>query len=158
MTQPRYWLAIDPGETLGWCVLNEDAQPVQFGQIKEKDLSDFLKKETRMFEALVVEEYRVYRHKAAVHTGSNLKTSQVIGKLKFWAELNDIPVVMQPANILAQAQRFTQVTMPSDHKISHQIAAFLHGAYYLITKHGAPTALEVKALQSKKKGTQTQEN
>lgn len=144
--EKKLWLAFDPGQTTGWAVLDDQAEVVDFGQVKYDNLSDFLKKETRMFQAVIIEEYRVFRKRAMQHAGSDLKTSQAIGKLKFWAELNDFPVVMQASSILPIAEKWSQVKMPKDHDASHQVSAFLHGAYYLMKNRIAPSAIEKRAL------------
>ena len=147
----KLYLAFDPGNTTGWAVLNDRAIPQDMGQVSFDGLADFLKKETRTFEAIIIEEYRVFRRKAMQHAGSDLRTSQVIGKLKFWAELNETPVVMQAASILPTAEKWAQIKMPKDHSISHQISAVLHGSYYLMKNEIAPTALERRAIEDSKK-------
>lgn len=147
----KLYIGFDPGNTTGYSIVNKNADVVEFGQVKFQDLTDFLKKEARMFEAVVIEEYRVFQKRARQHAGSDLKTSQVIGKIKFWAELNDYPVVMQPASILPQAERWTQVKMPTDHSISHQVSGYLHVAYYLMRNRIAPSAIEKRAMRQSQK-------
>lgn len=139
-------IAFDPGYTTGWCEVTEEGFPKNMGQIAYPDLTDFFRNRMgpQPYNRVVIEDYKVYRKKAMQHSGSDLKTSQVIGKIKFWAELNDLPVVMQPASILPIAQRWTQVKMPGNHAESHKISAFLHGAYYLMNAGIAKTALDRK--------------
>lgn len=141
----KRYLGIDPGKTSGYAIVDEDANLLDMGQLKFDEVTDFLKGAGSDFEEVIIESYQVYGRLARQHTGSKLETSQVIGKVKFWAEMNDIIVVMQPANILTMAQKWTQVKMPTNHSVSHQVSAYLHVAYHLMKDHGAPTAIEKRA-------------
>jgi hypothetical protein len=150
---PNY-LAFDPGVTVGWAAFNEQGQLIAHGQVDWIDLIDFLRTiDVSKLDKIILEEYKVFHKKAKSHIGSKLETTQAIGKIKAWAELNLIDVVEQPANILPIAQMWTQIKMPSDHSVSHSISATLHGFYWLIKNKIAKTALEEEYARNQESRT-----
>lgn len=100
-------LAVDPGETLGYVLIElgegtpkvEVAAQVQLPidngdfdwEAVSKIVQDlYLKQEP---DALVLEDYRVYRDKAMAHTGSRVLTANLIGALMHEAALNMTPAI-----------------------------------------------------------------
>lgn len=142
MEAPDY-LAFDPGEMLGWAAFNEQGRLFRAGQVSWLDLDDFLLTiPTDKLKHIILEEYKVFAKYAKKHTGSKLETSQSIGKIKFWAKMHSVPVAEQPASILSIAEKWMQIKMPSDHSVSHQVSATLHGFYWLVRAGIAKIALE----------------
>lgn len=136
-------IAFDPGETIGVCIMQDDGQVAYFDQIKIAGLTAFLKTvNPATIDKVVVEKYVIFGHKAKQHSGSDAKTSQCVGRIKTWAELNDLDVIEQPANILPMAEKQTQVKIPKDHSASHQVSAYLHGAWYLMRMGTMLSALQ----------------
>jgi len=136
-------IAFDPGETVGVCIMLDDGTPQALEQIKFPALVKFLKTiKAEKLDTVVIEKYIVFKGKAMAHTGTDLKTSQSVGQIKMWAELNDLPVVEQTANLLPMAEKRTQVKIPKDHSASHAICAYLHGAWYLMEQGKMLSALE----------------
>ncbi|WP_230687625.1 hypothetical protein, partial [Streptococcus pneumoniae] len=86
--------------------------------------------------------YKIFRHKAMQQVGSRGPAQQSIGILQAHAQKHRKKVWLQPANILTIAAKLTQVKMPSNHSMSHQVSAYLHGSYFLIKRHIKKTQLE----------------
>jgi len=136
----------DPGVMNGWCIFDEQGNELEMGQVSLDDLSLFLDNDPRFTSPTLVgyEGYTIFRKKAMAHTGSKVPTAQAIGIIKSYAQRKGVKLVEQPSSILKTAQMLTGVALPSDHSISHQFAAFNHGAYYFIEKGLRKTALEMK--------------
>jgi hypothetical protein len=88
---------------------------------------------TGKFDAMVVEEFKLYPSKAASLSWSTLGTVEIIGALRERALTNELPFVTQPASIKkatrALIQRRGLVLIGSD---GHARDAELHGYYYLM--------------------------
>jgi hypothetical protein len=137
------YLAFDPGEMVGWAHFNEEGKVVSAGQVTWIDLTDWLETQNAsLIKKVVIEEYKVFHHKAKAHIGSKIETVQTIGMIKAWCIRNKVSYVEQPASILNIAEKWTQIKMPSNHAYSHQISATLHGYYWLIKEGLSKTALE----------------
>ena len=145
-------LGVDPGHTTGWVVLDiATGVPLKREQTTGNEAtSDFLYQLSHEFPdtayeltAIVMEDYKIFAHKAKQHIGSNVPAAQVIGIVEHQARQWRVPVVKQPANILPMAQKLTGVTMPSNHSKSHWVSAYLHACFYLI-KNGQMLTLAQK--------------
>ena len=137
-------LALDPGETTGWCVFeylaaNDSYVKVASGQLKTWPMQDFVnnfKQLLAMYKptAIVHELYAVYEWKATDHSWSSVPTLRVIGGIEVFAIMADIPVYTQTAQI---AKNFC-----TDDKLKtwgfyitgekHARDAFRHAAYFLL--------------------------
>jgi hypothetical protein len=104
-----------------------------FTQKDEEGLFDWLAKQTGYdYQLVVMEDFRLYAHKAQQQIGSDMQAVKVIGIITTWARLNKIPVVMQMPTIKAIAEKWTKVEPTGDHNRSHWVDAYNHGMYYLI--------------------------
>lgn len=138
-------LAVDPGkgsrDSIGWALFNDDNDLLRLGQ---SNLTDFVK----LLESLegvtqvVYETYVIYRKRINQHINSKVETVQTIGVVKSWCMRNNIPWTEQRADILVPASNLFQIKMPTDHNMSHQISALLHGKYYLYQKGLIKSALQ----------------
>lgn len=146
MADPKY-ASFDPGVTTGVVLWDAKGVSLRVYQFKQKELSQFLNEDPALktVEIFIIEEYRVYSHKALAHIGSKLETVQIIGQLKGYAGSKGIEVVEQSARILKIAQMWSGLKIPSDHKQSHWPSAYNHGFYYL-RKRGI---IKSKLLESK---------
>jgi len=133
-------LAIDPGETLGYVlvelkefvgkspeleVIDADQillvvnkQGFTWNSVSDK-VVNLLNEEP---DVIVIEDYRVYASKAAVHIGSRLLTSELIGAICQEAGIAMIPVVRIPAGrkgrwppARLEAKFASDVTIPQPH-------------------------------------------
>jgi len=89
-------LAIDPGETNGWAVLDNTEGTVVTNELSGwKDLEMLLDQVKPTH--IVAEAFRLYPGKAAVMGGSNLQTVRTLGVLQFLAWRREIPYKEQSA-------------------------------------------------------------
>lgn len=88
-------LAIDPGETTGWVLANVVPQNLaappdqRFRVLARGTWLGYATLEAQVYylfeegTAVVVEDYRVYPHKALQHTGSELHTARMLGAVEW---------------------------------------------------------------------------
>ena len=142
-------LGIDPGETAGYCLMAVDrdepvnTKPIDLGQFRHEDFEEWADRLLTQdgLEYVVIEDYRVYKQYAGRHAGDRLITARMLGKIETICAQNNITLIMQMADILPIAQKWTQAKMPKNHAISHQISALNHVRFYLIKKKWDLSAL-----------------
>jgi hypothetical protein len=126
------YLSFDPGETTGWCSLNEQGIPTGMGALKgDEALYEFLDNVDPIPKVVVIEEFKLYGNKAKQQIGSTMKTSQTIGIIRAYTRKWKSEVVIQPASIKKIAELWTGVSPKGSHANSHHIDAFNHAMYYL---------------------------
>lgn len=94
-------MAIDPGETTGFVVVDTDTDHVlTFGVWKgpEDFMDASVQNQLSLSEVLVVEDYRIYPHKARQHIGSRPYAIEVIGHIRLWAYAHSRTVEFQSAS------------------------------------------------------------
>lgn len=90
------YVGIDPGGTTGWVVAESVGNPVSCGQTKSvTELIDLLN--TVKPAVVVIEDFRVYGHKAKSLTNNDLPAPRVIGAVEAWCDANSVTLVKQPA-------------------------------------------------------------
>lgn len=144
---PKFMLAVDPGKSTGWVVFLS-GKMVEFGidrSIDEfDDRIDYIEERYGEPDVVVVELFKLFKHKALQQSGSELEAVQVIGMMKRQAKKWSAEYVTQHSNILSTAVIWSKLPMPSNHKNSHWIAAYNHGIYYLVKNNMIlPTGVEV---------------
>lgn len=132
MPESRY-LAIDPGETIGWATFDDAGWLLEMGQSRfenfTEDFGTLLHSELRH---VIVEDYRNYGHMQQKRWSRN-DTSKVIGKIELLADLRGVPVTLQPANKYSIGAMWGGFDIPKNHSISHQFVAAAHGVFWLQT-------------------------
>lgn len=108
---PLYLLALDPGETTGFCYLKTSADPaikepqLLVGQIKTGDFPGVVDNYMELvmnnwpYSKLIMEDYRIYSWKSDDHKWSSVHTLRVIGAiqaLQRW-EWSHIPIEFHSA-------------------------------------------------------------
>lgn len=139
------YLAYDPGKTTGWARFSDAGDAVSYGQVDLEELMDHLDEMAATGEpiiAVIVEDWLLFKKKAAQQVGSRMEASQAIGILKKFAKDVDAEFILQPSNIKSIAQKWTQLKPVGSHSQSHWVDAFNHGAYYLINAGIRKTQLE----------------
>lgn len=116
------FLAIDPSGNFfegkgvtGWA-LYYDNKPKSVGQIRSVEYSSQMEYWTEHLnliellspEFIVLEEYKLYAHTASAQIGSSFETVQLIGVLKYYCAIHNIPIVLQSAKIKT---RFNNVVL-----------------------------------------------
>lgn len=135
-------IAIDPGAMNGLAVFDEEGELVSFCQLTIDELIQWFIDYEEEVSTVVIEDYRLYKKRAIQQSGSNMPASRVIGQAEMFAKMKGAELVKQRADILPTGQKLTGIKMPSDHSISHQFSAMIHGAYWLIKQGRRKTALE----------------
>lgn len=152
------YIAFDPGPVTGWCRFNNRGQEIDMGQVKLEELAVALELwPTVATRKIIIEKWEIIPGKMGAQIGratkAKIPTIEAIGVIKSWAQRKGVAVEMvSPRNLMA-AQKWTQVKLPKDHTQSHQIAAFLHGARWLIDQDMRPTALEMANASRQEEGT-----
>ena len=123
-------LVVDPGDTTGYALFEEDGELYLKGQADFDKFLDFLLKNS--FDSIVVEDYRLRKGKQAQQTGSRFQAVQVIGALKYIARQEEIPFELVSVQAKTLGSMYSGVKPPSDHKKSHEIDAYNIGIYWLV--------------------------
>lgn len=132
MEKPSSYLSIDPGDTLGWAEFDDRGNVQGFGQESDVNFTEFITDKLHSgLKAVIVEKYVVFQKKALAHSGSDMKTSKMIGKIELLADMRKVPVILQPSSIYPIGAKWGGFDIPRNHSISHQYVAVAHGIYYL---------------------------
>lgn len=125
------YLALDPGDTIGWATFDENGRELSMGQFRyEKFLQEIEDLLTSELTHVIIEDYRNYGHKQQKRWSNN-NTSKVIGKIELLCELRGVPFTKQMANCYGIGAKWGGFEIPSNHSISHQFVAIAHGIYWL---------------------------
>lgn len=123
-------LFVDPGDTTGYAIFEEDGELLTKGQADFDKFLDFLIQNT--FDRIVVEDYRLRKGKQAQQTGSRFQAVQVIGALKYVARQERIGFELVNVQAKTLGSMYSGVKPPSDHKKSHEVDAYNIGIYWLV--------------------------
>ena len=128
------WVALDPGETTGWATFDSIGQVIEWGQFKQKEQLEWLKlliSTPPNLKGVIYEDYVNFGFKQQKRWSRN-QTSKNIGSIETMCDLRGIPYYKQPANIKAIGYKWAGLgAAPSNHDISHQYDAVVHGVYWL---------------------------
>lgn len=128
------YLAIDPGNTTGWAIFDDNGETIEFNEITGHDaFLDWLDERTESFDEVIIEEYRV-RNQQFNHQGSTIPTVQLIGAITRWARKRGIPISMQPSSVLPIACKFVGYPYRQGSHVPDRISALAHGVFWLQKK------------------------
>jgi hypothetical protein len=130
-TPPARLLAIDPGIHNGWAIFKNGVVE-NLGSIDGVAEFDKWLHNQDNIDVVVIEDFRLFRHKAKQQIGSKFEAVQVIGLVESWARRQGAKVVKQNADILAIAPKWSKMPMPKNHSVSHHVSAYNHAFYYLV--------------------------
>lgn len=135
-TPPARLLAIDPGIANGYAIF-ENGIIKDLGSVNGVEAFDVwlhnVPEKYGPVDVVVCEKFVLFRGKAKQQIGSKFEVSQVIGMVTSWARRHGATLVMQPADILAIAPKWSKMPMPKDHSKSHHVSAYNHAFYYMVT-------------------------
>lgn len=120
-------LSFDPGKTTGYTVLDTDEKHPVVGSFKGWQLADSLIASYAP-DVVVIEQFRLYPAAAKHKVWSDFPTVEVIGVIKYCAELRDIPVIMQSA---ADVKTINLVYTRQKRGDRHAYSALRHALLYL---------------------------
>lgn len=125
-------LAIDPGGMNGIAWFNETYGLEGFTQVKLEELPVWLDRHQPVPDIVILENYRLWKHKALQQSGSTMPASQGVGMVKSYCKIKGIKLVEQSPQILQTAVKMSQMPLPKDHSQSHWVSAYNHGFWYLV--------------------------
>lgn len=147
------FLAVDPGETVGWS-LWEDDKPIGGGQHDLKEFIDAVAESAGLarasgpladelggWELLVVEDWALYPWELENLAWDKCRTARAIGALELIARITGKQIVLQPAKIKEQAVAAgaeEHFLIPL-HENRHQNDSLMHGAFYNASKTKSTT-------------------
>jgi hypothetical protein len=134
------YLAIDPGDTTGWCTFDAAGKLLEMGQAvtkTDKEFNQFISgKIDSSLLRVICEDYVLFKHKAMAQTnsrGRNLSTAKQVGKVELLCDLKNVPFTKQESSKYRIGAMWGGFEIPSNHSISHQYVAAAHGVFYLQT-------------------------
>jgi hypothetical protein len=126
-----FW-AIDPGEAVGWAYL-EDGVPKEFKELMIEDFYRFIWAQPPP-ERIIMEDYLIRPPQSGGyhHEWGRVPTIQVIGAVKCYAVVNNLPVVLQQPQILVAASARFKMPHPKNKSLPQRnaISAILHGRWW----------------------------
>lgn len=141
-------IGVDPGKNIGFSRIDAEDQKIVYSHktvihwsmfcVTLSAMEDFAR-DSRDPVTFVVEDFRLFAHKANAQIGSRMDASQVIGAIKYAVSRANgkIELVMQEPSILATAAIWSGEGVSYVHKKQHmpdQLSAYNHAHYYLTTK------------------------
>jgi hypothetical protein len=132
--RPPYYLALDPGLHTGWATWDESGLFITMGTVHTYDaLHDLLADFPMTIKVVIVEDFKLFKHKARQQAGSRMPAPRAIGQIETFVRLWGASIVKQPSHIKSTAERLTGVSTKNlPHDQTHVLDAFNHGEYYLI--------------------------
>ena len=132
--------AVDPGDVhVGIAHQRAGRQAAAFEELADQT-PYFFHDVLRPADTLVIEEFRLYPNKAAAQSWSPMRTSELIGALKWIAAQHDAQVVMQPASIKIPTRKQCAARGICYNGVDsiHAKDAWLHLQYFILRggKHG----------------------
>ncbi len=132
-------LSFDPGHTTGWAFF-VGITLVEAGEIDTTSIPLATNTITELLDsylpnAVVIEDYRIYKWRAKHHAGSNLLTARVIGCIETLSSMSLIAdVFKQPANIAKGFCTDTKLKEWGYYRkgLKHARDATRHGCYFLM--------------------------
>ena len=126
------WIAIDPGETVGWSVWEGD-QFVSAGQTPMWEFLDRLKDDIEELTLVVCEDWRLYPWEVENLAWDECRTARAIGAIEFMCRHSGTKLVFQAAKIKegarqAGAENFFLAPL---HPNRHANDSIMHAVYYL---------------------------
>jgi len=144
MSKPLRVIAIDPGQRVGWAtgVIDPVAPALTVKDQGVDSLKDFalrLEDGVEQFDVVVYEQWILFGHMAKKMVGNDMKSSQLIGMIRFICWHHGITPVVQPTT----AKKTAVATMPDSVKArialsteQHDKDALMHLWFYFF-KHYA---------------------
>lgn len=137
MMPERVILAVDPGDShVGVAIWHSD--PHEIGPVAALEYSadgwlGLFSQLAQHIDRVVIEEFRLYPGKAPALSWSPMKTSEMIGAMKWIAQCESVPVTMQGADIKIPTRRQCAARgVKWRHRSGHASDAKLHLWYYLL--------------------------
>lgn len=133
---PDILVAFDPGKVTGVAVF-KNGQVKEMTQVPIEKFPKFLQRLREEYQELnqvyLYENFKLFKWKAMQQSGSSMEASQVIGMVKMAAPMVGADIAEQSPQIKPVAQKWSGVIPPKNHARSHEVDAYNHGVYWLIS-------------------------
>lgn len=141
------YLAIDPGETTGWCRFQDD-KPIEFAEVRPKEeFYEWLWNQNPSdypYEQIVAEQYIIRPPKAGGfdHQWGKVPTLRVLGCVEAFAAVRHIPLEYQQSDILVPACARFGLPHPKNKSLPQRnaISAMAHGRWWWMREGAAIAA------------------
>lgn len=129
------YASFDPGKRTGIATWTSTGECTQKTVLLPDELELFLEgvRHTRTYKVFIIEDFKLYQHKAQAQVGSKMDAPLAIGKIEMTARACGIQVVKQMASVLKIASMWSGVKKRGAHW-PDQDSAYNHGYYYLHRK------------------------
>lgn len=129
---PVAYLGIDPGESNGICGYDAKYYLLFMLTIHHEDMILFMH-QFKSVKKCIMEGYKVFSHKAKHHINSDLKTTQVIGRVQSWAQLHEVELILQPSKIKSTGYKWIgKKPLPKSNPMNHSLDAHVHFMYWAV--------------------------
>lgn len=126
--------SVDPGESIGWCVWEDDGTLLRQTKINVDELLSILVEAMRRDlrpTKVIVEQWAFDPGKTG--RGDKMVSSQVIGMLKLFAH-ERVELIFQDRRILKVSALHTGTPVPKSGHFADDVSAYLHGHYYFVVQ------------------------
>ena len=145
-------LAIDPGDTTGWCYIEDPDTILGYGNLPYASLIEFIGDwdyAEKPIDVFLVEDFIVFDRRRQ-RFGDRQKTTRAIGAIEVAARMQKIKLVKQDSRIIPTAIKRTGIDpTKGSHKKTHWAFAYLHAAYFFVSLKLRKSALQIE-LEKKK--------
>lgn len=126
------YASFDPGKRTGVATWNGAGECTKKCVLLPDELELFLEgvRHTQSYKVFIIEDFKLYAHKAKDQIGSSMDAPLAIGKIEMTARVCGIQVVKQMASVLGIASMWSGVKKKGKHW-PDQDSAYNHGYYYL---------------------------
>lgn len=138
-------LAVDPGNTTGWAVFFRVTDPLDAAILMRSGAEKFSLADwwAHLYAVkpttIIIERFSLYAHKAEQQINSTFFTCELIGITKLWADINEVPLHQQTAQVGKQIWTDARLEQFGYlHNNRHTRDAIRHGLTYMKV-HQFPT-------------------
>lgn len=124
--------SIDPGESIGWCVWENDGSLYSKGKYTVDQVMSILSDPGPAPDTIIVEQWAFDPGKT--QRGNKMISSQVIGMFRLFAHMKGAELIFQDRRVLKIAALHADVEIPKNGHFDDDVSAYLHGFYYFETK------------------------
>lgn len=127
--------SIDPGESIGVCVWEEDGTLTSQKKVNIDQFMSMLAEWLNYGIAptkIIVEQWAFDPGKTG--RGDKMVSSQVIGMLRLFAHVERVELVYQDRRILKVSALHTGTPIPKSGHFDDDVSAYLHGHYYFVVQ------------------------
>jgi hypothetical protein len=128
------YLAIDPGETSGYALFDNEGKELYIGQFTQDKQTEALSTLIHSnLKEVICEDYRNHGWQQQKRWSRN-QTSKNIGAIEILCDLRGIRIELQSNTVKTIGYKWAGMPgPPSNHNISHQYDALAHGVHRLVS-------------------------